>query len=811
MKMKLPIQKIIIVLFCLATFLFVYSFIDENFHVSISYISLSVIVASLTYFYMIGKANRNIKRLRWLENRLKLWNLISYRVKKAGEYAFNHLPIGIIIYNEEKVIEWANAYAKEIFMSPLVDRKIEIINPELFDKINGEENFEMTIYGRHYRCNVISDHNILYFLDQTDLKDLQQKYRRSLLAVGFLNLDNLDTALTALDAQERAMQMSNLIGLLSDWSNKHDIYLRGLSEARYLLFMTFAQLRELMDDKFSVLDDIQNYCQKEDLRITASLGIACKDDGITRLVELAEEQLELALNRGGNQGVVLIDNQIHYFGAKTTSLETRSPIFVRVKAEMLADMIKHSRDVLIMSHKDMDADAFGSCLAIHKIVAALKKESKIVFDESSVDETIRAIHNIIQKEHINILDYFVAPRKAVDNITNDTLLVIVDCQYQTLLTSEKLYKSANKIAIIDHHRRNNNAISNYDYLYSQSSASSTVELVAEMFQYISNEIEISEIEATWMSMGILVDTNNLMYRTSYRTFNVLAVLQKFGAEIPRAQRYLRENFGEYVKRMSILNNLEIVDGKYAIAACSADEIYSRAFLAKIADNIISVHDIKASFCIGRIDENEIGISARSLNEVNVQVIMEQLNGGGHFNNAATQIKDVTVEQAKEMLIDKLSRLEDGGMTTMKIILTKDVKGKGKAGDIIDIPAGHANFLIRTDQAVLATVDNIKQLEKKKREEKEAMEKHLNEMRELKSVIESKPVHIHVRVGKEGKLFGSVSTKQIADEFKAQHDLILDKRKMLPDKIINSLGTYEIPIQLHKEVTALMTIHVVEKK
>ena len=811
MKMKLPIQKIIIVLFCLATFLFVYSFIDENFHVSISYISLSVIVASLTYFYMIGKANRNIKRLRWLENRLKLWNLISYRVKKAGEYAFNHLPIGIIIYNEEKVIEWANAYAKEIFMSPLVDRKIEIINPELLDKINGEENFEMTIYGRHYRCNVISDHNILYFLDQTDLKDLQQKYGRSLLAVGFLNLDNLDTALTALDAQERAMQMSNLIGLLSDWSNKHDIYLRGLSEARYLLFMTFAQLRELMDDKFSVLDDIQNYCQKEDLRITASLGIACKDDGITRLVELAEEQLELALNRGGNQGVVLIDNQIHYFGAKTTSLETRSPIFVRVKAEMLADMIKHSRDVLIMSHKDMDADAFGSCLAIHKIVAALKKESKIVFDESSVDETIRAIHNIIQKEHINILDYFVAPRKAVDNITNDTLLVIVDCQYQTLLTSEKLYKSANKIAIIDHHRRNNNAISNYDYLYSQSSASSTVELVAEMFQYISNEIEISEIEATWMLMGILVDTNNLMYRTSYRTFNVLAVLQKFGAEIPRAQRYLRENFGEYVKRMSILNNLEIVDGKYAIAACSADEIYSRAFLAKIADNIIAVNDIKASFCIGRIDENEIGISARSLNEVNVQVIMEQLNGGGHFNNAATQIKDVTVEQAKEMLIDKLSRLEDGGMTTMKIILTKDVKGKGKAGDIIDIPAGHANFLIRTDQAVLATVDNIKQLEKKKREEKEAMEKHLNEMRELKSVIESKPVHIHVRVGKEGKLFGSVSTKQIADEFKAQHDLILDKRKMLPDKIINSLGTYEIPIQLHKEVTALMTIHVVEKK
>src|SRR5690554_1659430 len=145
MKMKLPIQKIIIVLFCLATFLFVYSFIDENFHVSISYISLSVIVASLTYFYMIGKANRNIKRLRWLENRLKLWNLISYRVKKAGEYAFTNLPIGIIVFSEERVIEWANGYAKEIFMSPLVERKIELINPQLLKKINKLSEFEITI------------------------------------------------------------------------------------------------------------------------------------------------------------------------------------------------------------------------------------------------------------------------------------------------------------------------------------------------------------------------------------------------------------------------------------------------------------------------------------------------------------------------------------------------------------------------------------------------------------------------------------------------------------------------------------------
>lgn len=811
MKNKLPFQKIVIILLIISSFILVYSFINEKTPIFIRYISIFFISSALTYLYMINRVNKSMEKLRWLENRLKLWNLISYRVKKAGEHAFINLPVGIIIYNEEKIIEWANVFAKEIFMSPLVERKIELINPELLEKVKTLPEFEITIYGRDYICNVITDHNILYLFDQTNLKDTQKKHEQSMLAAGVLNLDNLDTALTALDPQAKAMQMSNIIGLLSEWSHKHNIYLRGFSESQYLMLMTFQQLTELMDDKFKLLDDVQSYCQKEDLRITASFGIACQDMLITQLVELAETQLDLALNRGGNQGVVLIKDQVYYFGAKTTSTETRSPVFVRVKAEMLTDLIKKSRNVYIMAHKDMDADAFGACLAVCKMVKALNRGGEIIFDDSLIDDTIQNIYNVIQKEHVNILDYFISPKIAIDKISNETLLIIVDCQYQKLLLNEKIFKSAKKIAIIDHHRRNNNAISEYDYLYSQSSASSAVELVVEMFKYIPADIEISEIEATWMLMGVIVDTNNLMYRTSYRTFNVLAILQKYGAQIPRAQRFLRESFDEYVERMAILNNLEIIEGKYGIALCSEDEIYTRAFLAKIADNVISVNDMQASFCLGRIAEDEIGISARSLDEVNVQVIMEQLGGGGHFNNAATQIKNITIEKAKAILIGKLNKFEDGGMTTMKIILTKDVKGKGKTGDIIDIPAGHANFLVRTNQAILATVDNIKQLEKKKREEKEALEIHLNEMRELKTVIENQPVKIYVRVGKEGKLFGSVSSKQIVEEYKSQNNIALDKRKMLYDRDIDSLGTYVIPIQLHKEVIANITVHVVEKK
>jgi ribosomal protein L9 len=313
-----------------------------------------------------------------------------------------------------------------------------------------------------------------------------------------------------------------------------------------------------------------------------------------------------------------------------------------------------------------------------------------------------------------------------------------------------------------------------------------------------------------MLMGVIVDTNNLMYRVSYRTFNVLSMLQRYGAEMPKAQRFLRENYDEYVKKMTILNNLENVDGKYGIAVCSND-IYSRSFLAKIADNIISVNNIKAAFCIGRIADDEIGISARSLDEVNVHQIMEHFGGGGHFNNAAAQIKETTIEEIREQLIEILKKIEDGGIASMKIILTKDVKGKGKTGEIIEIPSGHANFLIRSSQAILATPDNIKQLEKKNNEEKEAQEQLLSDMKDLKIIIEKSPITIPVRVGKEGKLFGSVSSKQIADEFKNQYGIVIDKRKMLYEKDVDALGTYKIPIQLHKEVTANITLYVVEKQ
>lgn len=807
---KFTFQHFVILLAFISCFFGIYSFLNAGIPVIIRYVAIAVFAVSLTYLYMLKVGNRNQKRLEWLEERQKLWNSISYRVKKAGEISFTKLPIGIIVYDENKTIEWANNRAKEIFMSPLVERKIELLNSELYTKITLQTDFDIKIYGRTYNCLVFPDDNILYLIDKTESTEVSRKYRARMLALGILGLDNLEQALIFLDAQERAFHISNIIGILGEWAERNRIYLRGYSEAQYLLIMDRSQLQALMDENFPILEEVKNYCIQEGLRITASIGIACEDVPADELFDLAKQQLEMAMNRGGNQCSVLVEGNVSYFGARTTSIETRSPVYVRVKAETLAEMIEAAEDVYIMSHKDMDADSFGSCLAACRFAEALNREAKIVFDQNLVDETISNVYKVTRQEYVNILDSLISPNEALRKMNDESLLIIVDTQYQHLLTSEKIYKKAKKIAIIDHHRRNKDAIKNYQFLYTQSSASSTVELIVEMFQFLDKEIEISPIEATWMLMGVIVDTNNLMYRVSFRTFNVLSMLQKFGAEMPKVQRFLRENFDEYVKRMTILNNLEIIDNNYGIAICS-DDIYPRAFLAKIADNIISVNNIKAAFCIGRIDENEIGISARSLDEVNVQVLMEEFGGGGHFNNAAAQIQDTTIEDVRLKLIEKLKKIDDGRTGTMKIILTTDLKGKGKKGEIIDIPAGHANFLLRSNQAILATAENIKQLEKDRVEAKAAEERLRNEMLELKEFIEKNPIKIAVRVGKEGKLFGSVSSKMIVEEFKNVYGINLDKRKMLYNQDVNALGSYLIPIQLHKDVTAQIKLHVVEKQ
>ena len=810
-KKILNIRFVVYLLGIAALVIFLISIFGEEINRYLTYACILVIGVTITisiYSYIKEDA---VKKTKWLENRLKLWNSISYKVKVAGEKSFSDMPIGIIVYNDKKMVEWANDYSKTIFRSTLVERELANLNKDLYNKILLYDTFDIDLYGSIFSCTVLRNDNILFLFDKTEYKNLERKYNNRTLAVGIINIDNLDSALNSLDPQEKAMQLSNIMGLLADWCGGLKVYLRGYSEEQYLLLMDRVTLNDVLVDKFKVLDDIREYCDKENLRITLSIGLACEDLPILDLVSLAEEQLQLALNRGGDQVVVNIDGTVNYFGGKTKGIENRSPIYIRVKTEDLVDIIKKADNVLVMSHKNMDADAFGSSIAMTKLVRSLDKQCHIVFDENNIDQTVSIVYKEITSEHLNMLDMFVSTKEALSSINKETLLIIVDTQYEAMVIDQKILQKAKHVAVLDHHRRSETAISNYVYLYNQTSASSACELVVEMFDFLDDEIELSPVEASLMLLGIMVDTSQLMYRTSYRTFNILGKLQMYGAEIAKVQRFLREDLDKFVERVAILTNLEVVEGRYGIAICDENEQFEQQFLAKIADNAITIDGLQATFCIGVLKDGRIGVSARSLDETNVQTKKEKMGGGGHFNNAATQITGSSVQEVRGQLIDILKNKNSEEDEYMKIILIKDVKGKGKEGDIVDIPSGHANYLVRSKQAVLATGDNIKMLEERNEKAKEEAEKHLQEMRKLKEFIEKNPIKIMVNVGKEGKLFGTVSTKQVVDEYRLKYNVTLDKRKILFDKDIDALGTYKIPIQLHRDVLATITLYVIEKE
>lgn len=759
--------------------------------------------------------NKDLKRFEFYKTRVDLWNAMTYRIKGVGEGAFNNLPIGIILFNDKGIVEWSNEYARNVFHNKLTNVNMANIDLDLAENLKKKNPlFTSVIYGKTFECSIIDGANILYMRDITKRVEIEEKYKNHTASIGILHIDNLSNTLNGLDAYERAECSNKLVTIISEWEEKYDILVSPSSTERYLVFLDRASLEKMMKDDFFILDAIRDYFTSKSMHITASLGIACMDQNAKEVFEFAQEQLQLAFDRGGDQIVVNVDGVVSFYGAETLSQEERTSVQVRVKTQELVDLINRYNRVIIMGHMTSDTDSFGSSIALLKIVRALKKEAYIVYEEDKVDRTVSGIMKSIEREHIAALDYFVTAKQAIKKMTNDTLLIITDCQYSSIVLEEKIYKSAKHVALIDHHRRNVKSINNYEYIYIHTSASSAVELIVEMYNYLPSEVysnlEVSDMEATWMLMGVIVDTNNFVYRTSSATFRVLAKLQEFGASTAIANRFLRDEYPKFIKKMSVINNMEIFNREYAIAVVPDDEIVDRRFAAKVADDLVLVSGVKLGFCIGRTEKDTVSISARSLDEANAQIIMEHMGGGGHFNSAAAQVRGQSVEEVKAHLMDLILEIYQGEKETMQLILVKEVRGKGKANDIIEVPAGYGNYLLRSGLAISATPDNIHMLEQKLNAKQIELERELEEARKLRDLINSSSVTIKVKVGEQGKFYGSVTSKTIVEELANQIKINIDKRKVILEKDINALGTYKVSIHLHKDVSANLTVYVVEK-
>ena len=780
------------------------------------YIPIITLVVSLSFLIANIMSISHQKRIGAMERRLGMWNTISYRVKKAGESAFNKLPIGIVVIDNDYKIMWSNDHARTIFMSPLQNINLKEVSLKIHEKMtsgtpNEEGNITFTedIYGEIYQVEYLPKYDIIYFTNITEYENLRVKYNDRILAIGYINVDNLEETLAEFLVQERTKYQGEIIGAITDWADKFGIYVRAYSDSKYMILMDKEQLVQVVKDNFTILDDVKTlFTTSRIVRITLSIGIACSDVSVFNLADEAQQQLELALNRGGDQAVVKIDDKTSYFGAKTDPVQKESRVGIRNKSEELQAIIKSSSTVFAIGHRNLDADGFAATLAIYRMARSLGRDAYIILDTNSIDSTVERIYDTIKKEYVSLTDHIISPSKVASHVDKNSLLMIVDCQTEQQLADAKFVKKFDKIGIIDHHRKGAGSIQNPRYYYTSPSASSSVELISGLFEFCDTPLDLNELEATILLLGMVVDTNNFIYRTSATTFEVAAKLQKYGADMNVVKTYLKEDYSEKKIRSSFVNNMEVFRNRVAIAYSDENIHHERATLAKVSDELISISGIELGITVGYIGDKEVGLSARSLGNINCQMIMEQMGGGGHLNNAAAQRKNQTVQEVIAVLKDKLNNyLEEE--ENMKVILIKDYKKLGKKNEIIDLAAGHANFIIKSGIAVVASPENIKNLERQQAEENDRKNKEVQLRTEEKEIIESKPIKLHVRVGADGKLFGSVTTKQIADAIEQQFDVKVEKRKIITDSSLNIIGEHKVTVELHPSVKAKLIVYIVE--
>ena len=776
-------------------------------------LSIFVFLVLLNAYIQLYVFRKKDIRIGWLQKKLHQTQDTLKSKTVAEKIVVEELPIGVIIYDDQYMIKWANTFAKEvIFQNILEGRSIETISKELFDLLQNDQFDQGTlkIYINEYEILNDFRNDILYFTDITEREETRQKYEANTDVVAVLNLDNLNDAIAVLDVAERSYLQGKYLEALESWADKFSFYLIPVSTSRLTAVMSKEVLQELVKDEFKIIEEIANISKENDLMVTLSGGFACANIKINRLGDIAQDSLDLSLSRGGDQIVVNIEgNDLMYFGGNSNTVEKRTRITTRINTQKLERLFEDTNRVFISPHKFPDTDALGAAMGILKMAHAFNKEAYIVLDQNEVDKTVSKIIQLMEYEYVTFLDYLITSGNALDWMNREDLLILVDHHSFGQTTNEKLPLRTKNVVIIDHHRKLSDSIEFALINHMEPYASSSVELVTEMIDLSSKEVHLNKFEATIMLSGIMVDTNNFMYRTGGRTFEACAILRKYGADTFKVKTILREGLDEIQLKSQLLTIAEVVHKKFSIVVIPDQIESSRNLLARVADMLLEIEDIIGAFAIGRLDEGEIGISARSLEGFNVQVLMEKFGGGGHLNNAGAQVKEFDMSKVR---VDVINLLNDAVQEEkpMKVILIKDLRGKGKKGEVIDVATGYGNFLLANKTAIEATSENLHSIESEKARKEETEKKLKDEMKSLKEKIEKLPVRVFVKIGENGKFFGKISSKQIAEQFKKQHQIELDKRKINVKGNITSLGNHKVDIKLHKDVSATIEVLVIEE-
>lgn len=576
---------------------------------------------------------------------------LSYRVKKVGEEALMEMPIGIMLINDEYYIEWTNPFLSSYFdEDSLVGKSLVDVEDVLFQLIKQEVETEIiTLHDRKFRVIHKQEERLLYFFDVTEQAEIEEMYHNERTVIATIFLDNYDDLTQGMDDQMRGSVNNLVTSILNKWAQEYGIFIKRISSERFIAIFNEEILQILEKGKFSILDEVREMTSKKNVSFTLSIGVGVGISSLPELGGLAQSSLDLALGRGGDQVAIKQPNgKVKFFGGKTNPVEKRTRVRARVISHALKDLITASDKVIIMGHRNPDMDSIGASIGIYKVAQMNQKDAYIVVNLQELDNGVKRLMEEIRKQG-DLIAHFIGPEEALEMATDKTLLVVVDTHKPSMVMDERVLKKIDNVVVIDHHRRGEDFIQNPLLVYMEPYASSTSELVTEFLEYQPKRGKIEMIEATALLAGIIVDTKSFTLRTGARTFDAASYLRGQGADTILVQKLLKEDIDTYIKRSRLIESVSLYRDGIAIAKGKENELNNQVIIAQAADTLLTMDNIIASFVISKRSEGIIGISARSLGSVNVQIIMESLQGGGHLTNAATQLTGLTLEETETQL------------------------------------------------------------------------------------------------------------------------------------------------------------------
>ena len=482
----------------------------------------------------------------------------------------------------------------------------------------------------------------LYLFDETALKIALREVDNQSLAVGLIYLDNYDEALESVEEVRRSL----LIALIDRKVNRYIAALDGickkLEKDKYFVIMRKEAITQLQENRFDLLEDVKTVNIGNEMAVTISIGFGLNGLSYAQNYEFARNAIDIALGRGGDQAVVKVPENVIYYGGKSQQVEKSTRVKARVKAHALKEIISVKDEVYVMGHRMGDVDSFGASVGIYRIARELDKKAHIVLND--VTSTMQPMVELFQKSEDYAPDMIINNAQALEMVGNNAVLVVVDVNKPSITECPELLKRCKSIVVLDHHRQGSEIIENATLSYIEAYASSACEMVSEILQYISDNLKLRSEEADCMYSGIMIDTNNFMTKTGVRTFEAAAYLRRNGADVTRVRKLFRDDAAEYKAKADAVSQAEIYRQAYAISVCTGEGVASPTVVgAQAANELLNIKGIKASFILTAYN-GVIYISARSIDEVNVQVIMERMGGGGHLNVAGAQIENGSIEE-----------------------------------------------------------------------------------------------------------------------------------------------------------------------